>query len=79
MFTDEAGRRVRLGDCVGIGYIAVKYHPQIENHAAGRRILWEHEFGEENGRMPSLIYAPGERRLLLEGGDYTVKDEGIVN
>lgn len=79
MFTDDARPSVNLGECVGIGYIAVKYHPQIENHAAGRRILWEHEFGEENGIVPHLIYDRRHERLALEGGDYTVKDEGIVN
>lgn len=79
MFTDDTRPSVNLGECVGIGYIAVKYHPQIENHAAGRRILWEHEFGEETGVCPYLIYDRRHERLALEGGAYTVKDEGIVN
>jgi hypothetical protein len=79
MFTDEHAGRVTLGEAMGIGYIAVKYHPQIENHAAGRRILWEHEFGEETGVRPTLIYHAEQQRLSLEGGAYTVKDEGIVN
>ena len=79
-FTDaQPVGRVALGECVGIGYIAVKYHPQIENRAAGKRILWEHQFGEETGVCPSLIYDAEQERLALEGGAYRVEDAGIIN
>jgi len=78
-FTDDRRPSVNLGECVGIGYIAVKYHPEIENHAAGKRILWEHQFGEETGVCPYLIYDRTHARLLLEGGAYRVEDAGIVN
>lgn len=78
-FANDRDDPITLGECFGIGYIAVKYHPQIDNHAAGRRILWEHEFGEEDGNRPRLVYHAGIARLSLEGGNYRVTDAGIVN
>lgn len=42
-------------------------------------INYQHEFGEENGKRPTLYYDRGKNRLLLEGGDYEVRPEGIVN
>lgn len=38
-----------------------------------------HKFGEENGKRPTLFYDRDKNRLLLEGGDYEVRPEGIVN
>lgn len=40
---------------------------------------WEHAFGEDGGRKPALAVDPESDRLHIVGGDYTVKDRGIVD
>lgn len=38
-----------------------------------------HEFAENGGRRPTVYYDAAKRRILIRGGSYTVKPEGIVN
>lgn len=40
---------------------------------------WRHEFGEESGVRPTVLYDANAKRLLLEGGEYEIRAEGIVN
>jgi len=40
---------------------------------------WRHEFGEESGVHPVVLFDVSHKRLLLEGGEYVVRAEGIVN
>jgi hypothetical protein len=40
---------------------------------------WEHHFGEDGGRKPSLAVDPDSDRLHIVGGDYAVEDRGIVD
>jgi hypothetical protein len=40
---------------------------------------WKHHFGEENGVRPTLWFNERTKQLLLKGGDYTVRSEGITN
>jgi hypothetical protein len=40
---------------------------------------WRHEFGEENGIRPIALFNARHRRILLEGGDYRIRPEGIIN
>jgi hypothetical protein len=40
---------------------------------------WKHHFGEENGIRPRLLFDVTHKRLLLEGGDYEIRREGITN
>jgi hypothetical protein len=40
---------------------------------------WEHEFGEDGGRKPTLAMDPDNERLHIVGGDYTVTDDGITD
>lgn len=66
--------RVELGELRRIDYKQRKEHvpdPDIDE--------WKHNFGEESGEKPRLWFDPQARRLYLEGGDYTVRPEGIVN
>lgn len=79
LFTGETGREIDLGECRVIGYLEKKYHPQVDNAAAGKTVEWVHEFGEETGERPRLIYMAHEKRLLLRGGAYRVEDAGIIN
>ena len=59
--------------------LARKYHPEVDNAAAGENVEWHHLFGEETGERPALYYDVGTERLLLRGGAYRVEDAGIVN
>jgi len=56
--------------------VAVTYETR---KGAERGAQWEHEFGEEGGRRPTLAVDPESNRLHILGGDYTVEDRGIVN
>jgi hypothetical protein len=38
-----------------------------------------HKFAENGGRRPSIYYDARQRRMLIRGGSYSVKPEGIVN
>jgi len=40
---------------------------------------YEHQFGEEGGRRPSLAVDVDTTDLHIVGGDYTVEDRGIVD
>lgn len=40
---------------------------------------WRHEFGEETGERPTVLFDRTHKRLLLEGGAYEIRREGIVN
>lgn len=79
IFTSAGGDRIDLGECHAIAYLATKYHPEVENSAAGKEVPWIHKFGEENGIRPRLFYHPSLERFSLEGGSYRVEDAGIVN
>lgn len=74
-FNSTDGETIELGQCRQIGYLAVKYHPEVGNDAAGKVVLWEHPF--ESPR-PTVWYSLRDKRLLLRGGNYRVEDAGIV-
>lgn len=61
---------VKLGKLEAVAY---------STHKGGERATWEHEFGEEGGRKPTLAMDPETRRLHIVGGDYEVEDRGIVD
>jgi hypothetical protein len=75
LFNEEtAGTKIELGACRRIDYKQRKEHvpdPDIDE--------WRHNFGEETGVKPSLYYDRLSRRLLLKGGAYEVRPEGITN
>lgn len=62
-----------LGDARTVVYREKKWMDDF------RTINYQHRFGEENGRVPKLLYDARLKRLLLEGGDYEVRPEGITN
>jgi hypothetical protein len=67
-----------LGELRAIVYLARKYHSQVDSEARGEIVQWKHDFGEDGGRRPRLFYIRDLRRLAVQGGDFVVKDEGIV-
>jgi hypothetical protein len=65
---------VELGEARRIDYKQRKEHvpdPDVDE--------WRHEFGEETGERPLVLFDAKHKRLLLEGGAYVVRAEGIVN
>lgn len=63
-----------LGEARRIDYKQRKEHvpdPDVDE--------WRHEFGEVSGVRPTVLFDPGKKRLLLEGGQYEIRTEGIVN
>ena len=40
---------------------------------------FEHHFGEEGGRKPTLAFDPKNKRLHVVGGSYKVEPRGIVD
>ena len=64
---------VELGPCVQIEYFTHKRLDQFQP------IRYYHKFGEETGDVPVLVFDQLNVQLLLVGGAYEVKPEGIVN
>jgi hypothetical protein len=65
---------VELGEARRLDYKQRKEHvpdPDVDE--------WRHEFGEESGVSPLVLFDAAHKRLLLEGGEYVVRAEGIVN
>ena len=68
------GGLFELGEARRIDYKQRKEHvrdPDVDE--------WRHEFGEETGVRPVVLFDPVSKRLLLEGGEYQIRAEGIVN
>jgi hypothetical protein len=72
---DNAKELIDLGEATLIAYRARKM--QVDGAAAN----YEHNFGEETGVRPRLIYdrRGPVPRLFLSGGEYRVEARGIVN
>jgi hypothetical protein len=64
---------VELGPCTQIEYFTHKRIDQFQP------IRYYHKFGEETGDVPVLVFDQLNVQLLLTGGAYEVKPEGIVN
>lgn len=70
---DSTKDLVDLGPCTLIEYRTEKkfdrFHP----------INYYHKLGEESGVRPRLMFNQLSKRLALVGGEYEVKEEGIIN
>jgi hypothetical protein len=64
---------VELGEAKAIVYFTRKEADGMQP------IEYKHEFGEEGGSRPVLVYNKIQRRMILVGGDYTVEAPGIIN
>lgn len=65
---------VELGELRRIDYKQRKEHVPHPDHDE-----WRHELGEESGVRPVLLFDTRHKRLLLRGGEYEVRPEGIIN
>lgn len=70
---------VCLGEVFSISYFTDKHHLEGPKYQAdGTEYI--HKFGEEEGgERPILVYDRLNSRLMLVGGSYEVRDEGIYN
>lgn len=57
---------IPLGICYAIAYLTEKSFNDFKTSEYG------HRFGEETGERPTLLYDKKKKRLLLEGGAYTI-------
>lgn len=64
---------IDLGECTQIEYFTRKGFDNF------KPVTYYHEFGEETGQCPRLMYDRLNKRLYLVGGEYEVKPEGVVN
>ncbi len=62
-----------LGFCYRIEYMTTKKFDQF------RPTDYWHLFGEETGVQPRLLYDKAHKLLILAGGEYVIRPEGIVN
>jgi hypothetical protein len=68
---------VLVGPVCEIDYFADKHHlggPETQKDG----ITYFHEFGDEGGDLPWLVFDTRNRKLLFTGGDYTIEPEGIT-
>lgn len=70
-----AGRHERelLGELLEVVYFTTKTHLGSE----GGEAEYHHDFGEESGGRPSLVYDTVNERLEVVGGAYTIEPEGV--
>lgn len=64
---------IDVGECQFIIYTADKDFDNFEEKD------YQHEFGEESGERPRLMFDRLNQQMYLVGGAYEVKREGIVN
>lgn len=68
-----------VGDIFSITYFADKHHLEGPKEEQARGTSYEHEFGEEGGHCPCLVYDYENRKVMIIGGTYKVESEGIRN
>jgi hypothetical protein len=63
-----------FGEVYSIAYATDKHH--LEG-SSGKYEEYEHNFGEEGGKLPMLAYDALNEKLYLLGGSYKITDLGI--
>lgn len=71
---DRGNGLLELGECRRIDYEGRKEHV-----AAPDEDQWKHDHGEENGKLPTVLFDTNHKRLLYEGGDYRIDGPWIRN
>ena len=70
---DQSKDLVDVGECRYVIYTTDKDFDNFEEKD------YQHEFGEESGERPRLMFDRLNKQMYLIGGAYQVKREGIVN
>lgn len=68
---------VLVGPVCEVDYFADKHHlsgPKEQKEG----ITYFHEFGDEGGELPTLLFDTRNKKILFAGGDYTIEPEGIT-
>ena len=76
--TSELKNLIFVGPVVRIEYWADKHHlsgPKQQEDG----MIYYHDFGEENGELPYLVFDTRNIKLIFAGGDYRITPEGIAN
>lgn len=69
---------VEIGPIYTVTYFTDKHHLSGPKYQKDGCEYW-HQFGENSGNRPSLVYDKLNGKLLVVGGSYRVKDVGIVD
>lgn len=64
---------IDLGDCTFVVYDARKVHDGF------RPTQWVHQFGEDTGALPRLMFDTLKKTLFLIGGEYFIDTKGGVS
>jgi hypothetical protein len=68
---------VYVGPVLTVAYFTDKHHlagPKSQKDGTP----YEHEFGEDDGELPHLVFDRRNKKMLLVGGSYEVTAEGIA-
>jgi hypothetical protein len=76
---DELGLDDMERELVAVGLAGeIEYHTSKDFHDFAP-VDYTHEFGEEGGEIPMLLYDTLNEQFLLAGGSYRVERPGIIN
>lgn len=70
--------KVKLGYVYTISYFSDKFHLEGPKYQE-KGTEYIHQFAEEGGELPCLIYDFRNKKMELVGGSYVISDEGIRN
>jgi len=66
-------------DMITVGLVGeIEYHTAKDFHDF-EPVDYSHEFGEEGGTLPTLLFDALNQRILLSGGTYRVERPGIID
>lgn len=77
---DGSKQWLQLGDVWSIVYFTDKHH--LTGPATQKKgVDYEHQFGKQtdDGELPTLVYDTRNGKMLLVGGSYEIRSEGIWN
>ena len=76
----QFGALERRGGIYELGEAREIHYEQRKEHVPHpEQDHWRHRFGEETNVRPTVLFDLTHKRLLLEGGAYRIRREGIVN
>ena len=76
----QFGALERRGGIYELGEAREIHYEQRKEHVPHpEQDHWRHRFGEETNVRPTVLFDLPHKRLLLEGGAYRIRREGIVN
>lgn len=77
--SDDLGEFDTTKDLIDLGPVKYIVYRTEKGFDKFKSYEYKHKLGEESGDRPTLIYDRRNHRLLLAGGNYEVRPEGIVD